>query len=345
MPQLSDVPNPLYVGWFVILPAIAVPFLFLFGLFVFVQDNYSVEWPQPIACRRIGLDQPKNLEDERDPQHSGKDVKEDTKSFVKALFIFPVKSCIPVEIEKGEILPTGMKYDRQFSFAQYVSSRPEKQSNGSEKTTSGWKFITQRECPRLALVKAELWVPDPSSRSYNTKREQIKSGGCIIISFPWTPDFSFGMRGIKNLLNSLGAKYRAGDWSAEPRVTFEVPFLPTVERMKEKKYGPMEKMVIWKENPEAINMDKEIPQDILEKLRYTLGLSNPLTLFRVDSTHYREVFRCAPREGEVGYQPVVGFADAVCSHHRGSRHRMLTFTVSFKSHWHSQRPRCRLEVI
>lgn len=303
--------NPFYQGWFTILPIIGASLLFIFALFVFVQDNYAIEWPQPIACIRVGLDTPKNLKDEQDPEYGGKKAEKESKSFVKALFIFPVKSCIPVEIEKGEVLPTGLKYDRQFSFAQYVSSRPEKQSNGSEKTKSGWKFITQRECPRLALVKAELWIPDPSNRSYSAQREQIKNGGCIIISFPYTPDFSFGVQGLKNFLNSLGAKYRAGDWSAEPRVTFEVPFLPTVERMKEKNYGPMENMVIWKENPEAINMDKEIPQDVLEKLRYTLGLSNPLTLFRVDSTHYREVFRCAPKEGEVGYQPVVGFADAV----------------------------------
>ncbi|KAK5239175.1 hypothetical protein LTR16_012198, partial [Cryomyces antarcticus] len=57
-------------------------------------------------------------------------------------------------------------------------------------------------------------------------------------------------------------------------------------------------------------MSAEIPANILAKLKYTLGVSNTFTLFRVDNEKRRDLFRCAPRKDEIGYQPVVGFSDA-----------------------------------
>ena len=309
-----DMPNPFYMGSFMFVPILTT--LAVTGLFVliFIQDHWDIPYPMPIACRRVGLDSPKNLEDERDPQYSGKGASKDTIGRVKALFIYPIKSCKPVELEQSEIVCTGMKYDRQFSFAQLHSSRPEKQADDSEKTQHQWRFITQREVPRLALVKAELWVPDPSNMLYDAKREDVSNGGCIIVSFPFTPDITFGISGLKAINERLKAKYLKKDWSAESYVTFKIPFLPTEERMKRKGYDRLENMVIWKENPEAINMSNEIPPDALAKLKYFLGVSNPLTLFRVDTSKYREVFRCAPREEDVGYQPVVGFNDAYPLH-------------------------------
>jgi uncharacterized protein YcbX len=46
--------------------------------------------------------------------------------------------------------------------------------------------------------------------------------------------------------------------------------------------------------------------------KYFLGVKNPLTVFRIHKE--REVFRNAPRKSELGYQPVVGFADAYPIH-------------------------------
>ena len=70
-------------------------------------------------------------------------------------------------------------------------------------------------------------------------------------------------------------------------------------------------MKIWKDMPEALNMGVEIPDDIKAKLKYCLGVSNPLTLFRIDTRKYREVFKCAPKKEEVGFQPIIGMADSV----------------------------------
>ncbi|TKA72560.1 hypothetical protein B0A49_07394 [Cryomyces minteri] len=89
---------------------------------------------------------------------------------------------------------------------------------------------------------------------------------------------------------------------AEPQITFRIPFDPPRDRIKEKGYST-ERMKIFADEPEALNMSAEIPANILAKLKYTLGVSNTFTLFRVDNEKRRDLFRCAPRKDEIGYQP------------------------------------------
>jgi uncharacterized protein YcbX len=69
-------------------------------------------------------------------------------------------------------------------------------------------------------------------------------------------------------------------------------------------------VVIWKSKPRWLNYARHVPDDF----RQWLGVSNPLTLFRVDPASYREVYRNAPRKETLGYQPSVGFADAYPVH-------------------------------
>ncbi len=97
---------------------------------------------------------------------------------------------------------------------------------------------------------------------------------------------------------------------AEPNVSFRIPLNPPVEQAKARRYTT-ERMTIWKESPEALNIGAEIPEEALLQLKTFLGVRRPLTLFRTDVEKTREVFRCAPKKEEAGYQPVVGFADAV----------------------------------
>jgi hypothetical protein len=68
-----------------------------------------------------------------------------------------------------------------------------------------------------------------------------------------------------------------------------------------------EDVKIWNEATTALNMIAAVPPE-LEKY---LGVKHPLGLFRMDPSKRREVFRCAPKREEVGYQPVVDFHDAV----------------------------------
>lgn len=268
----------------------------------------------PAGCRRLGLPRGKsNLRDQYNPKYA-KGSDEDKSSWkVKALCIYPIKSCFPIELDYGDVVPTGMKYDRQYTFAQLVSSVAK---DGSWNISHQWTFLTQRQSPHLTNVRTELWVPDPSSPTYSPHAEFVKSEGCIVISFPYLDDtlwisHKFGSLGAfirRTLLRQANADYDG------PQVSFRIPFNPPPERVKEKAY-PRENMKIWDECPSALNMGVEIPDDALAKLKYALGISNQLTLFRVDPDRFREVYRCAPRKhDEVDYQPVVGMADAVRPH-------------------------------
>ncbi|KAK1090053.1 hypothetical protein LTR48_009061, partial [Friedmanniomyces endolithicus] len=166
-----------------------------------------------------------------------------------------------------------------------------------------WRFITMRENPKLALVRTELWVPDPRGRATNVNghgdrdlqvpatkprarsrtrgstligqlekgskpsnrpasEDWAAQGGCLIVRFPFEPDY-----------NLLGLRTE--------EVTIKLPLAPTPERIEAKRYTT-EDLSIWKDNPQAVNVTNEIDKLALDKLRYFLGVSNPLALFRVN---------------------------------------------------------------
>ncbi|MCJ1285283.1 hypothetical protein MMC26_004623 [Xylographa opegraphella] len=91
-----------------------------------------------------------------------------------------------------------------------------------------------------------------------------------------------------------------------------IPFNPTSAQIKNNGYK-MERMTIWKDHPMALNLSSSFSVE-LQELQALLNVNRPLALFRVANEHEREVFRDAPREGQVGYQPLVGFADAYPLH-------------------------------
>lgn len=73
-------------------------------------------------------------------------------------------------------------------------------------------------------------------------------------------------------------------------------------------YG-QEHLSIWKDCPLAFNVTNEIDPKALAKLKYFLGVSNPLALFRVDDKHRRSVTRCLPQDRQ-NQEFNIGFADA-----------------------------------
>ena len=200
-------------------------------------------------------------------------------------------------MNRGTVIQSGMEYDRQFTFAQLKSpfpvgaNTPEK-----EKAAHKWEFITQRQFPLLAKVRTEMWVPDQSVETYTPHAEDVESGGVIIMSFPYQ---EAGWKGMV-------AKWGAAVKGTIPEKHFRVPFNPSEVQIEKAGYS-YEKMTIWKDTISALNMEIEIP----EELRYYLGISNKLGLFRIDNSKLREVHRNAPTKQEIGYQPVTGFQDAV----------------------------------
>ncbi|KAK5686492.1 hypothetical protein LTS10_002611 [Elasticomyces elasticus] len=281
------------------------------------------------GCRRLGLVGPSNLSTQHDQPPLTDGIPR-----VKALFTYPIKSCRGVELSATEVEATGLKFDRLMTFAQLVSKpvkKADKDQAGaavpSEEWQHQWRFITQREFPRLALLRTELWVPDPRGRTATANGHGGKDlkvpaskprtrsrtrgstlvgqlekgdkaagsgdwtaqGGCLVVRFPFEPDF-----------NPLGLRTQ--------EVKLVLPLVPTIERAKAKQYTT-EDLSIWKDNPQALNLTCEIDKVALEKLRYFLGVSNPLALFRVDPNKPRAVTRCLPVD-KPGEEFKVGFADA-----------------------------------
>lgn len=244
-------------------------------------------------------------------------------SKIRSLFIYPLKSCRGIEVRQSKVLPTGLEFDRLYTFAQLKSPFPlalpspsqdqdQDKSTEKEKEAHTWHFITQRQFPLLATIQVDLFTPDPlKTRVVGTtpppppppsaSASASASAPFLLVRFPWRE------RGLRGLLGWAGAKLARG-WRAQPEREFVLPVAyPTAEEIAARGYGEGEEVVVWRETVRALDMGVEVP----EELALYLGVSNRLGLFRVDPGRLREVFRCAPRRGEVGYQPVTGFQDAV----------------------------------
>ena len=217
---------------------------------------------------------------------------------IQSLMIYPVKSCRGIEVAKSKVLPSGLEFDRLFTFAQLKSPFPVSlNSTVEEKTKHEWKFITQREFPRLATVKVDLWLPDQMKLR---KQSMSSTEAFVILRFPWKEG---GWRGLWSV---IGAKLARGLRAVpEKEILLPVDF-PGKADITELGYKH-EDVTIWKETVSAINMERELPLE----LSLYLGVSNRLAIFRIDPSKLREVYRCAPRKDSVGYQPITGFQDAV----------------------------------
>jgi uncharacterized protein YcbX len=287
----------LIVIWATVLTIVAAITL---AVALIILPDYGNAKPQPRGCRRLGLEGKSNIADEHEV-HPEKNTKNEGASRwrVKSLWVYPVKSCRGVEVDSSTVVETGMKFDRQFCFAQFNSSSRPNSFSKQGKLTHTWKFITQRNFPLLAQVKAEIWMPDPTLASYDPRHPDVQNGGVIILSFP---DQAGGLGGIVKKLATLL-------WSETPEEYISIPFNPTADYIKKEGFEE-EEVIIWKDSPKAINMAPVLPL----KFKRFLGVPNPLALFRVSEKHRREVSRCAPRKEEIGYQPLVGFADSYPLH-------------------------------
>ncbi|KAF1832710.1 hypothetical protein BDW02DRAFT_640629 [Decorospora gaudefroyi] len=279
----------------------------LVALLILAVTQTPKALPPPAGCRKIGLQKRSNLEDQYSKKYArGGDPTPSKPWAVKALFVYPVKSCAPIELETSDIARTGLKYDRQFTLAQQVTSLPSLDG----KVTSEWHFMTQRKFPRLAKVEVEVWVPDPSARDYREEGEWVKSEGCLVVRFPFSPDTDFTREGLLNYGKIVAAKLSG---RSEPVLEFRIPFNSPQDRIKSKGCRN-EVLRIWKDAPVTLNMNPEIDPEILQKLRYTLGAANPIALFRIDTNANREVHKCAPKKEDVGFQTVIGMQDSYPIH-------------------------------
>lgn len=273
------------------------------ALYVYQSNASKVRDEQPKGCRKLGIKTKSNLSNEFDKKFaSGWPLSTNeapTKSWrVQSLWIYPIKSCKGVELDHSDIITTGMKYDRQFTLAQLKNPAPGAETS-EKQTARTWEFITQRKFPKLTTVKVEIWVPDQSSESYDPNGDYVEGGGAVVIRFPYQQP------GWRGKLEKLAAIL----WGSAPEKQFRVPFDPTPSQVQKAGYK-YEKVIIWKDTVSALNLEVDVPTELQEYL----GVSNKLSLIRVDNSALREVYRCAPKAVDLGYQPVTGFQDAYPLH-------------------------------
>ncbi|EAS29409.3 MOSC domain-containing protein [Coccidioides immitis RS] len=268
-----------------------------FLLYIELTDRRSRS-RQPRGCRKLGLKSCSNLADEHSYNTRGvhKRSKDDAgkKIRVKALIVYPIKSCAGVEFNFIDGTDTGLMYDRQFAFAEYVETRNaegEPKTNGSAEknaTTGRWDCRTLRDgkFSRMALVRPEIWIPDPSLPSYSPKAPAVRSKGVLVINYP---------RIATSFLTKLGMKLNL----CSREESFQVPLYPP-----DGEY-PSIPFRIFRDTPNAYNYGDHIPSS----LATFLGSTKPLSLFRVDPDHYRPVRGNAPPAADLGFEPTMGFPD------------------------------------
>ena len=294
---MSSIPTSTYI---LTVFTICLPFILFLIIYEWEESIQRESYPR--GCRKLGMNVDSNLTNEFDKNFSeGRPPSTEETSAewwrVKSMWIYPVKSCRGVELNKGTVVAYGMEFDRQFTFAQLKSPFPVSLNTPEkEKAAHKWSFITQREYPLLAQVKTEMWVPDHSTDTYAPGHEEVQSGGVIVLSFPHqAPGFA-----------GLATKWRSAILGRLPQKRFSIPFNPTASQVERAGYTT-EEVTIWKEKVNALNVEIDLP----EELRNFLGMSNKLGLFRINGSDLREVHRNAPKKEDIGYQPVTGFQDAV----------------------------------
>lgn len=90
---------------------------------------------------------------------------------VKAIFIHPIKSCAPIELDRGQLTKSGFYLDRFFAFA-IEANRPESEGGMI------WRFISQRTKPLMSQIKTEVWV----QQLENDERDTLAK--FVVFKFP-----------------------------------------------------------------------------------------------------------------------------------------------------------------
>lgn len=219
--------------------------------------------------RRIGLTH-SNMKDQYDDKYSIPEGAPNKGLIrIKALFVHPIKSCEPVEVESAVLKKSGFVYDRAFSFAVEQTVKTEDQDAGQS------KFISQRTKPQMALVKTEIWAPHQSS---DERDPLVQAGGCILVTFA-DPDPATW---IKKLRASLEQR----KWDATPQCSFVVPYEPTPDQIRQ--YSLQTKaFTIHVRDVIGLDMGRNPSVgNALPKLQRFLGYSEK---------HKLQLFKCIPQ--------------------------------------------------
>ena len=223
---------------------------------------------------------------------------------IDSLWVYPVKSCPGIQVSRSRVLPTGIEFDRLFTFAQLRSPFPAQagavvrgSGKGSDKETEKeadndgltWDAITQRQFPMLASLQVELWRPDVAKvrraqanmrADYRAERNDSMSELYIVVRYPWQA------AGWPGRWDRFAAKLMRG-WRAEPEVEVVLP-LAQPQAAKDAKApttaAKCARVRLSDRTARAFDLSAELPRS----LQLYLGVSNRLGLFRFDTEQVQD---------------------------------------------------------
>ncbi|KAJ5178917.1 hypothetical protein N7492_002127 [Penicillium capsulatum] len=148
------------------------------------------------------------MADQYDPRFGlAPETEVDGPARIKAIYLHPIKSCGPIEVDRALLTKSGFLYDRCFALATKAAK------NGDASST--WRFISQRTKPAMSQIRTELWLPHKDS---DLSDPLVQSGGCVVVSFenPSSPSWA----------DRLETFHHTSDLSARPSLSFIVPLNP-----------------------------------------------------------------------------------------------------------------------
>ncbi|KAH7253851.1 uncharacterized protein BKA55DRAFT_566366 [Fusarium redolens] len=159
--------------------SIAITIAVLLGSLITIWLQNAPSTPKELRhLRREGVSS-SNMSDQTDSKY---DLPENTETngpiHIKAIFVHPIKSCAPVEVNRAQLIKSGFVWDRCFALATEVNRA---ESEGGPI----WRFISQRTKPLMSQIKTELWLrPEGGS---DAREPSFDSMGCLVFKFP-NPD-------------------------------------------------------------------------------------------------------------------------------------------------------------
>ena len=120
----------------------------------------------------------------------------DITAVISRLFVYPIKSCSGVEVKEALLLDTGLEFDRAWMVVN---------ANG--------EFLTQRELPRMALVKPqlkyfEMVLRAPGMLALHIKLDEVESPCRVTVWDDEVPAFDMGPVAAQWFTDFLGQTAR-----------------------------------------------------------------------------------------------------------------------------------------
>ncbi|KAF5618776.1 molybdopterin cofactor [Fusarium tjaetaba] len=269
--------------------SIAISVAVLLGSLITIWLQNGSSTPKEVRnLRREGVSS-SNMNDQTDSKYDLPEKSESSGPIrVKAIFVHPIKSCAPVELNRAQLIKSGFVWDRCFALAMEVNRA---ESEGGPI----WRFISQRTKPLMSQIKTELWLR-PEGRDAQSSFDPV---GCLVFKFP-DPD-------PLSLLDQLKALL----FSHQKTVSAVVPLSPGGSYLKN--YGiTMKKFAIHSREAEGLDMGLAPSiADALPKLKRFLNIPDHqnLTLLRcTPNTLVPTEKNLAPLE-RIGKPAVHGYTD------------------------------------